>query len=120
GSIGEVAGGAPISKRPFYHRFDAKPALFAAVVHRIIDRLRPPAGMPRLSGGTLAEILEVLARLILRAALAPEAVALSRLIASESARFPELAAAVNAEGSKQEAIGLITGLPARARALGGL
>jgi TetR/AcrR family transcriptional regulator, mexJK operon transcriptional repressor len=119
-SIEAVAREARISKRTFYHRFDDKPALFAAVVHRIIDRLRPPAGMPRLSGGTLAEILEVLARLILRAALAPEAVALSRLIASESARFPELAAAVNAEGSKQEAIRLITGLLERERAVGRL
>src|SRR5215831_8908283 len=68
-SIESVAREARISKRTFYHRFDDKPALFAAVVHRIIDRLRPPAGMPRLSGATLTEILEVVAGLILRAAL---------------------------------------------------
>jgi len=119
-SIESVAREARISKRTFYHRFDDKPALFAAVVHRIIDRLRPAAGMPRLSGATLEEILEVVAGLILRAALAPEAVALGRLIVAESARFPELAAAVNAEGSTQEAIGLIAGLLERERAAGRL
>jgi AcrR family transcriptional regulator len=119
-SIESVAREARISKRTFYHRFDDKPALFAAVVHRIIDRLRPPAGMPRLSGATFEEILEVVAELILRAALAPEAIALTRLIVAESARFPELAAAVYAEGSRQEAIELIAGLLERERAAGRL
>ena len=117
-SIEAVAREAHISKRTFYHRFDDKPDLFAAVVHRINDRLRPPAGMPRLSGATLEEILEVVAGLILRAALAPEAIALHRLIVAESARFPELAAAIHAEGSTQEALRMIGGLLERENAAG--
>ena len=41
-TIEAVAKRARISKRTFYHRFDDKPALFSAVVHRTIDRMRPP------------------------------------------------------------------------------
>ena len=119
-SIEAVARQARISKRTFYHRFDDKPALFAAVVHRIIDRLRPPAGLPSFAGEPLDDVLRTLAGLILRAALAPEAIALNRLIVAESARFPELAAAVTAEGSRQEGIRLIAGLLERERAAGRL
>jgi hypothetical protein len=48
-----IARRARISKRTFYHRFDDKPMLFGAVVHRIIDRLRPPADVPLLDGADL-------------------------------------------------------------------
>src|ERR1700693_570770 len=47
-SVEAVARRARISKRTFYHRFRDKPALFVAVVHRIVDRLRPPADVPVL------------------------------------------------------------------------
>ena len=119
-SIEAVAQRARISKRTFYHRFDDKPALFAAVVHRIIDRLRPAAGLPSFASAPLEEILRALAGLILRAALSPEAIALNRLIVAESARFPELAAAVTAEGSTQAAIRMIEGLLERERSAGRL
>src|ERR1700687_6040562 len=74
-SIEAVARRARISKRTFYHRFDDKPALFAAVVHRIIDRVRPPADVPLIHGGNLQEVLQRLAGLILRGALAEQAIA---------------------------------------------
>jgi len=106
-SIEAVAQRARISKRTFYHRFTDKAALFSAVVHRIIERLRPPAEVPLFEGTDLREILEHLAALILRAALSPQAIALHRLIVGESGRFPKLAAAVNREGSTDEAIRLI-------------
>jgi AcrR family transcriptional regulator len=109
-SIEAVARRARVSKRTLYHRFENKPALFGAVVHRIIDRLRPPAGVPLLQGAHLEAILRGLATLILRAALSPSAIALHRLIVAESTRFPQLAAVVAAEGSTAEAIGLIAGL----------
>ena len=105
-SIEAVARRARISKRTFYHRFEDKPALFVAVVHRIIDRLRPPADMPLLEGN-LRQILERLAGLILRAALAPQAVALNRMIVAESARFPKLASIVTERGVTGEAIRFI-------------
>ena len=109
-SIEAVARHARVSKRTFYHRFDNKPALFAAVVHRIIKRLRPPADVPLFQGDDLAQILRGLATLILRAALSPQAIALHRLIVAESVRFPQLAIAVAEEGSTAEAIALIAGL----------
>ena len=112
-SIDAVAQRAKISKRTFYHRFDDKAALFGAVLHRIIEGLRPPASMPLLDGADVEEILQRVAAIILRAALTPQALALHRLIVGESGRFPKLAAAVATEGSTKEAITLIAGLLAR-------
>jgi TetR/AcrR family transcriptional regulator, mexJK operon transcriptional repressor len=109
-SIEAVARNARVSKRTFYHRYDDKVALFGAVLHRIIEGLRPPASIPIIAGADLPDILRRLARLILHAALTPQALALHRLIVGESARFPKLAAAVTSEGATQEAIALIAGL----------
>ena len=119
-SIEAVARRARISKRTFYHRFENKPALFGAVVHRIIDRLRPPAHVPLLDGADLEDILNGLAKLILRAALSPQAIALHRLIVAESARFPELAQVVALQGATTEAINLIAGLLERETHAGNL
>lgn len=106
-SIEAVARRARISKRTFYHRFPDKPALFVAVVHRIIEGLRPPADVPLLEGD-LHKILQRLAGLILRAALSPQAIALNRMIVAESGRFPRLAAVTT--GATEEAIRLIAGI----------
>jgi AcrR family transcriptional regulator len=108
-SIEAVARRARISKRTFYHRFPDKPALFVAVVHRIIDRLRSPADVERLVGD-LPEVLQRLARFILRAALLPQALALNRMLVAESARFPKLAAVVTERGVTDEAIRVIAGI----------
>jgi TetR/AcrR family transcriptional regulator, mexJK operon transcriptional repressor len=112
-SIEAVAARAGVSKRTFYDRFDDKAALFAAVVHYIIEHIRPPADVPLLAGASLPEILQRLAGLILRAALSPQALALHRLVTGESSRFPELAFAVETEGRQSEATDLIAGLLAR-------
>src|SRR5450755_5128969 len=74
-SIEAVAARAGISKRTFYDRFNDKTMLFAAVVHRIIEHIRPPAGVPTIAGASLPEILIRLAGLILTAALSPPALA---------------------------------------------
>jgi TetR/AcrR family transcriptional repressor of mexJK operon len=112
-SIEAVARQARVSKRTFYHRFADKTALFEAVVHRIIEGIRPPPDVPLIEGATLHAILKRLAQLILHAALSPAAIALHRLIIAESARFPELARATSAQGASQEAIALISNLLAR-------
>lgn len=109
-SIEAIAQRAQISKRTFYHRFDDKAVLFSAVVHRIIDRLRPPADVPLVEGANLQEVLQRLASIIVRAALTPQAIALHRLIVAESARFPNLAAVIAQPGATDEAIRLIGGL----------
>jgi AcrR family transcriptional regulator len=112
-TIEAVAARAGISKRTFYHRFEDKSAVFAAVVHEIIEQIRPPAGVPLIVGATLRDILRRIAAMMLRAALSPPAIALHRLVMAESARFPELVRAVHGDGSTREAIALISGLLAR-------
>ena len=109
-SIEAVAQRARVSKRTLYHRFENKAALFSAVVHRTVERLRPPADVSLLRGANLPEILCGLAKLILRAALSPPAIALHRLIVAESSRFPDLAAVVARQGASEEAIELIAGV----------
>ena len=113
-SIEAVAQRVRISKRTFYHRFEDKPALFAAVVHRIIERLRPSTGIPLIEGADAQVTLERLA------ALTPQAIALHRMIVAESARFPELAVVVTREGATEEAIKLIAGLLEREAKVGRL
>jgi TetR/AcrR family transcriptional repressor of mexJK operon len=112
-TIEAVAARAGISKRTLYHRFDDKSALFAAVVHDIIEHIRPPPDVALVEGATLRDVLRRLAAMILRAALAPKALALHRLVMAESARFPELIRAVHNDGSTREATALIGGLLAR-------
>jgi TetR/AcrR family transcriptional repressor of mexJK operon len=112
-TIEAVAARAGISKRTLYHRFDDKAALFAAVVRGIIDKIRPPPGVPLVEGATLHEVLRRLAVMILHAALSPQAIALHRLVTAEAARFPELARAVHHDSGKREATTLIGGLLAR-------
>jgi TetR/AcrR family transcriptional repressor of mexJK operon len=109
-TIEGVAASAGVSKRTLYARFKDKSALFAAVLHRIIDQIRPPPEVPLLVGGTLPEILRRLAGMILRAALSPQAIALHRLLYAESARFPELVRAIESGGGAREATELIGNL----------
>jgi TetR/AcrR family transcriptional regulator, mexJK operon transcriptional repressor len=119
-SIEAVAQRARISKRTFYHRFPDKAALFAAVVHRIIEGLRPPTDTPLYEGGSLEEVLQRLARLMLRAVLMPVALALNRLMVAEAQRFPELAAIVAREGGRAELVGQIIALLEREVRAGGI
>jgi AcrR family transcriptional regulator len=109
-TIEAVAARAGISKRTFYHRFDDKAALFAAVVHEIIAQIRPAADVPLIEGATLRDILRRLGGMMVRAALAPQAIALHRLVMAESARFPQLVRAVHGDGAMREASTLIGGL----------
>jgi len=118
-SIEAVAQRARISKRTFYHRFDDKAALFAAVVHCIIDRVRPPADVALIDGANLQEVLQRLAGIILRGALADQAIALHRVVVGESARFPDLATVVAGEVTA-EGLRLIAGVLEREARAGNL
>jgi AcrR family transcriptional regulator len=119
-SIDAVAQALRISKRTFYHRFQDKESLFAAVVHRIIERLRPRAGVPLAAGGDVRTTLERLAAVILSAALQPQSLALHRLIVAESSRFPQLVRVLAREGAVEEAVHLIAGILGRETAAGTL
>ena len=109
-SIEAVAQRAKISKRTFYHRFPDKAALFDAVLRRIIQGIRPSPDAPLFECGDLSEVLRRLARLAVRASVAPMTLALTRLMLTEAQRFPELAAIVAREGSRGEAVRQITAL----------
>ena len=121
-SIEAVAKRARMSKRTLYSRFRDKAELFGAVVHRLVEQLRPPRAATEqfFEGANLEAILQRLARFILRAALSPSALALQRVILAEATRFPELAAAVNQEGTRGEAIRRIGSLLERERQAGRL
>ncbi len=109
-SIEAIARRARISKRTFYSRFKDKPELFGAVVHRVVERLRPSGDAQLFDGGTLEEILTRIAEIILRAALTPQALALHRLVVAEALRFPELAVVVSERGGGREAVRRIAAL----------
>jgi AcrR family transcriptional regulator len=109
-SIEAIAKAVGMSKRTFYHRFADKAELFSAVVHRLILRMRPAQEKNLFSGGTLEITLRQIAVVILNAALSPEALALHRMIISEALRFPELAAIMEKEGARREAISRIAQL----------
>ncbi len=103
-SIEAIASACGISKRTFYHRFADKSELFASVVHRLIESLRPSDETRLFKGKTLEAILQQLATIILNAALSPQALALHRVMMAEATRFPELAIVMHKEGARSEAI----------------
>jgi AcrR family transcriptional regulator len=89
-SLEAVAASAGVSKRTLYARFAGKAALLQVVVARLVGRWLPSfdAGLGQAQG--LEATLLAAARVILATALAPEALALHRLIVAEIGRFPEL------------------------------
>jgi AcrR family transcriptional regulator len=109
-SIEAVCKHAGISKRTFYDRYADKAELFAAVMKRLIEHMRPKGKVHLFDGGTLEEILHRLAQIMLRAALSKDGLAAQRVILSEAARFPELALIVEKQGTRQEAVDRIAAL----------
>ncbi|MDP9128128.1 MAG: TetR/AcrR family transcriptional regulator, partial [Pseudomonadota bacterium] len=109
-SIEAVARRARIAKQTIYHRFENKPALFRAVVQRVIERLKPPDADHLFDGNDFTETLNRLARAILHATLSDEALAVHRVVLAEADRFPELALIVSEQGTRAEAIKAIAKL----------
>ncbi len=109
-SIEAIAKQAGVSKRTFYHRFDDKAALMAAVVARVIDSQRPHSYARVDCGVDLETRLIELAEIILHAALSPRVVQLRRLMVAEAQRFPELALAAAKAGGREEAESLVIGI----------
>jgi len=109
-SIEAMARRARISKRTFYSRFRDKAEVFGAVVTRLVAGLRPANEAQLFRPGPLEDILRRLALVILQAVLSPDALALHRLVVGEATRFPELAAVLDASGSRREAITRIAAL----------
>src|SRR5229473_1762618 len=92
-SVDLIAAKARISKQTFYARFESKEALFGAVIRKgVNDLLAPTAGETDRAGPIEATLIRIGVELSKRA-LAPAAIALDRLIASEARQFPQLALA---------------------------
>jgi AcrR family transcriptional regulator len=115
-SIEAIAKAAGVAKRTIYARWDGKPALFLAVVRRLITDWLSTGGAWPEDGG-LAQTLQAASRTILAIALTPEAIALHRLLVAEGGRFPELRAIVQQAGAG-EGVRRLVALLARASADG--
>jgi AcrR family transcriptional regulator len=108
-SLESVATRAGVAKRTLYARWPGKPALFRAVLERLMLRwLASPEAAPDSARGLEAALLWT-ARRVLAVALEPEALALHRLMIAESGRFPELAEMVRQSGAAA-GVGRIAGL----------
>jgi TetR/AcrR family transcriptional repressor of mexJK operon len=88
-TIEAVARTCRVAKRTIYARWNGKPALFRAVLERLMGRWLSDAG-DWTEEADLETALNQAAVRILAVALTPEAIALHRLLIAESARFPEL------------------------------
>jgi TetR/AcrR family transcriptional regulator, mexJK operon transcriptional repressor len=88
-TIEAIARACGVAKRTIYARWSGKPALFRAVVGRLMGTWLSDAGDWDATAA-LETALDEAASRILAVALTPEAVALNRLMVAESARFPEL------------------------------
>jgi AcrR family transcriptional regulator len=103
-SIETIAARAGVAKRTLYARWRGKPALFRAVLERLMARWlatpEAPANARHLNslGGLEGALLQTASR-ALAVALQPGALALHRLVIAESGRFPELAEMVRQSGA---------------------
>jgi AcrR family transcriptional regulator len=88
-TIEAIARACGVAKRTIYARWSGKPALFRAVLGRLMAKWLSDAGTWD-DTDDLETALNHAAASILAIALTPEAIALNRLLIAESARFPEL------------------------------
>jgi TetR/AcrR family transcriptional repressor of mexJK operon len=98
-SMEAVAAAAGVSKRTLYSRFADKPVLFRAALTKLIARWLPSFDAAIEQTAPLDETLLLAARHMLAAALAPEALALYRLLIAESERIPDLPALLQEAGA---------------------
>lgn len=99
-TIEGIARTSGVAKRTVYARWSGKPALFRAVLERLMARWLTSAGMWATTDDLEAALHDAAAR-ILAVALTPEAVALHRLLIAESARFPELPTMLRQAGANE-------------------
>jgi TetR/AcrR family transcriptional repressor of mexJK operon len=88
-TIEAIARSCGVAKRTIYARWSGKPALFRAVLERLMTKWMTDAGGWD-EAATLEAALDQASDRILAIALTPQAVALHRILIAESARFPEL------------------------------
>jgi TetR/AcrR family transcriptional regulator, mexJK operon transcriptional repressor len=111
-SIDAVAEAARMSKRTVYARYRDKDALFSAVLRQLIARWLVPIRDFRSSKSELEPMLLEFARHFLHSALAPQAVAIYRIIIAEAERHPEFGRLAHEEG-RQPAVRAVAAALAR-------
>ena len=99
-TIEAIARACNVAKRTIYARWNGKPALFHAVLQRLMAKWLSGAGNWTESD-RLEPALDIAASHILDVAMTPEAVSLQRLLIAESARFPELPLMMSEAGSSE-------------------
>jgi AcrR family transcriptional regulator len=97
-TIEAIARACGVAKRTIYARWSGKPALFRAVLERLMAKWLSDAD-DWDAAADLETALNDAASRILAVALTPEAVALNRLLVAESARFPELPVMMHQAGA---------------------
>lgn len=90
-SLNRIVSAAGISKTTLYSRYTSKAELFLAIVQQQITEMAPDSVLP--SKPDLQVGLTAFANHILQKSLNEDMADINRLMLSESARFPELAAA---------------------------
>jgi AcrR family transcriptional regulator len=114
-TIEAIARTRGVAKRTIYARWDGKPALFRAVLERLMAKWLSSvgdwSGRDGSNGNTidrdrLEATLNDAADRILAVALSPEAVALHRLLIAESARFPGLPLMMHQAGAGEGTSGI--------------
>lgn len=99
-SIETIAKASGTAKRTIYARWSGKPALFKAVLERLMARWLSVAGEWNKHASLEAGLTEAADRM-LEIALTSEAIALQRLLIAECARFPELPTMMREAGVTQ-------------------
>lgn len=99
-TIEAIARTCGVAKRTIYARWSGKPALFRAVLERLMTKWLSTAG-DWAEPESLEAALDEASDRILAVALTPEAVALHRLLIAESARFPELPLLLQQAGASE-------------------
>ena len=98
-SMDLIAAEAGVSKQTVYNHFHSKEALFKAIIADLSEAMMAPLVVRDAEKSTPDRLLRGLGRDFLALMLRPSSLALYRLIVAESARFPELGAAIYAVGA---------------------
>jgi AcrR family transcriptional regulator len=108
-SLEQVAEEVGATKRTIYAKFGDKAGLFSAMAERVVERRRAWVS-GEFAGATVDERLVDFGKRLLALALAPDVLALNRVIVAEAHRFPQLASLVDqlaAESARNRLAGII-------------
>ena len=98
-SMDLIATEAKVSKQTIYNHFRSKDELFKAIIMEMTTALVAPLSVSEVAASTPQKLLQSFALDFLKLMLQPSSLAIYRLIVAESARFPELGAALYAAGA---------------------